>query len=342
MQLSQYNISQLASVKVVRDPVAGAFARTPLRPDVYMGIEIEGEDAVVSTNMYAELNTLGWSVHGDDSLRHGGVEFVLSDPLNGDLLASAIYGMFQLRRDRELTWDPSPRAGTHFHINVSDKTVGFVQAFTALAYCLDELIFLVAGEDRRWCSYCNSMNTLPVNVLRSLLINREYEAYEGWAGAWPVSSRDRYYGVNLSAVSKFGTVELRHFPTPVREEQVWDWMDLCQILYTVAEEFENSETPAADVLDALQDPAAILSKFPMFSSIEDAAERVQAAAEELGTVLTFEEDHAGNAAVHTGVRATLPYLTEGPDLAAFIQAAGASMRASYFDDPDPSDDYEEL
>ena len=124
---------------------------------------------------------------------------------------------------------------------------------------------------------------------------------------------------------------------------MWDWMDLCQILYTVAEEFENSESPAADVLDALQDPAAILSKFPMFSSIEDAAERVQAAAEELGTVLTFEEDHAGNAAVPTGVRATLPYLSEGPDgLAALIQRASQSVRASYFDDPDPSDDYEEL
>nr|DAL53122.1 MAG TPA_asm: Putative amidoligase enzyme [Caudoviricetes sp.] len=301
MHLNEFSISQLTGVRVVQDVAPGEYSRLPLRPDIYMGIEIEGEGAHIGGALNA-ISTLGWSLAHDDSLRHDGMELVLTAPLNGERLASAISGLFSLKEDGDVEWHASPRAGTHFHMNVSDRNVGFVQAITALAYCVDELIFSFADEDRKWCSYCNSLNTLPTVVLRSLLVNRQFESYNGWTSAWPISSRDRYYGFNLSSISKFGTVELRYFPTPDSEQQVWDWLDMCQSLFSVAEDYEDREDPARAVLDdLLEDPAAILARLPMLASIQGAADSVKAAAEELDTTLSYEEDHAGSMAQPTGI-----------------------------------------
>lgn len=301
MQLNEYSISQLTGVRVVQDVAPGKYSRLPLRPDIYMGVEIEGEGAHIG-GAHNAISTLGWSLAHDDSLRHDGMELVLTAPLNGERLASAISGLFSLKEDGDVEWHASPRAGTHFHMNVSDRNVGFVQAITALAYCVDELIFSFADEDRKWCSYCNSLNTLPTVVLRSLLVNRQFESYNGWTSAWPIASRDRYYGFNLSSISKFGTVELRYFPTPDSEQQVWDWLDMCQSLFSVAEDYEDREDPARAILDdLLEDPAAILARLPMLASIQGAADSVKAAAEELDTMLSYEEDHAGSMAQPTGI-----------------------------------------
>ena len=321
MQLNEYSISQLTGVRVVQDVAPGEYSRLPLRPDIYIGVEIEGEGAHIG-RAHGDLSTLGWSVAHDDSLRHDGMELVLTAPLNGERLASAISGLFSLRENGDVDWHGSPRAGTHFHMNVSDRNVGFVQAITALVYCVDELIFSFADEDRKWCSYCNSLNTLPTSALRSLLINRQFETYNGWAGAWPVSQRDRYYGFNLASVSKFGTVELRYFPTPDSEEQVWDWLDMCQSLFTVAEDYEGREDPARAILDdLLEEPATILARLPMLASILGAAASVKAAAEELDTTLSYEEDHAGNMAQSTGI--SLESLLQMQEELSTITAAGS-------------------
>lgn len=301
MQLNEYSISQLAGVRIVQDVPPGTYSRMPLRPDVYMGIEIEGEEAHLPVDCHTSCSKLGWTITNDDSLRFDGVEFVLTAPLNGERLASSVSGLFALKRVGDVGWEDSPRSGTHFHLNVSDKNVGFVQAITALVYCVDELIFTLAGEDRKWCSYCNSLNTLPVTSLRSLLLNRPYERYHGWAGAWPVSARDRYYGFNLTSISKFGTVEFRYFPTPTEEGQVWEWMDLCQALYTIAEGFENEEDAARAVLDAITaDPASILESLPMLAAIEGAVDSMKTAAEELDDTLSFDADHISDLPQATG------------------------------------------
>lgn len=292
MQLSEFPISSLTGVRVVQEIAAGEFSRTPLLPELFTGIEIEGEDVSFSYSTETQLRSLGWALHHDDSLRRDGMEFVLDQPLNGEKLGAAVTGIFNIYREGTVQWRPSPRAGTHIHLNASHKTVGFVQAFTALVYCVDELIFTFADEDRRWCSYCNSLNTLPPSVLQALLVNREYEDYNGWQGAWPISARDRYYGCNITSLAKYGTVELRYFPTPTSEEQLWLWLDLCHALYRVAEAYEGEDNPAGAVIDrAMNDTAGLLAEIKFLAKDDEAIQSVQEAAQELQSILEVVPDN---------------------------------------------------
>lgn len=290
MQLKDMTISAIAGVRVVQEVAVGNFSRAPLLPSLFSGIEIEGENASMDGG-HSSIGSHGWDVHGDDSLRDRGLEFVLAQPLNGDRLAAAITGLFNLYESGEVSWEASPRSGTHIHVNVSDRTMGFVQAFTTLVYCVDELIFNFADENRRWCSYGNSLNTLPIGVLRSLLKDREVNPrFTSWSTAWPLGSRDRYYGCNLASVSKFGTVELRYFPTPTSEDQLWSWMDLSHSLYMMAERFEGADDPAMAVIDAITTNAeAVLADIVGLPSDGTAVASAMEAAEELKTILDAED-----------------------------------------------------
>lgn len=291
MQLSEFPISSLTGVRVVQEIAAGEFSRLPLLPELFTGIEIEGEGVTISRSAETRMRSLGWALHHDDSLRRDGMEFVLDQPLNGEKLGAAITGLFNIYGEGDVYWEPSPRAGTHIHLNASHKTVGFVQAFTTLVYCVDELIFSFADEDRRWCSYCNSLNTLAPSTLQALLVNRQYAEYEGWRGAWPISDRDRYYGCNITSIAKYGTVELRYFPTPTSEEQLWLWLDLCHALYQVAEAYEGEDNPAGAVIDrAMRDTAGLLGEIKFLAQDNEAIQSVQEAAQELQSILEVEPD----------------------------------------------------
>lgn len=289
MQLKDIAISSLVGCRVVREMPVGEVTRLPLRPDVFMGIEIEGEGYDANEDGYSGMIEAGWRVVDDPSLRDSGVELVLREPLAGEKLAYAVTSLFNQVRERNVVWDTSPRAGTHFHVNASDKTMGFVQAFTALAYCIDELIFAFAGEDRRWCSYCNSLNTLSPVVLRLFLVNREVgRHFGGWHNVWPLSEADRYYGFNVASLDRFGTLELRYFPSPTSEKELWSWMDLCQTMYTIAERFAEEENPAQAVIDyAIEHTEAMLGELPMLPSMP---ESVREAAEELHIIISTEVD----------------------------------------------------
>src|SRR5690606_34389448 len=110
-----------------------------------------------------------------------------------------------------------------------DRPLSHLQAMSALVYCIEPLIFRFAGEDRRWCSYCNSLNTVPSFRIKQLLGTTDSDSTE-WYNFWSASSGDRYYGFNLTSIGKYGTIEFRYFPTPANKSQLWSWIDLCHAI----------------------------------------------------------------------------------------------------------------
>lgn len=224
------SVSELTGAIVRSVFSVGHVDRMPLVPDLLCGVEIEAEQASIDDNI--NLYELGWGTHVDHSLRDG-IEFVLNDPLAGDKLAWAIEGLYNAMPE-ELEFSPNPRAGTHVHINVSDRSMAVVQAMFTLMYALDRLVFEWAGDDRLWCSYCNSLNTLPPNTLRTLLRDDDRS---GWYKEmlWPNNNSDRYYGFNVTSLFKYGTVEFRYFPTTTSKDKMWEWLDFCQLVFKYAD-----------------------------------------------------------------------------------------------------------
>ena len=269
-------------------------SRLPLAPLMLTGIEVEAEAVDINDRRF--FSASGWDTHNDASLRNG-VEFVLSSPLGGENLGSAIDGLYD--HQDVCRFAPSPRAGTHIHINVSDKTWGTVQVIFALIYCLDRVLFNWAGVDRMWCSYCNSLNTMPLDSIVRLLQNGEHPYVPS---LWSTGANDRYYGLNVASVWKHGTLEFRHFPTTTNKEELWSWVDFCHAVSMYADEVvaqhdPNSEASIVEAVlrDASQPEILLLRIFDKapavlegLTSEEGWQQHISSAAEELELLLSAD------------------------------------------------------
>lgn len=294
MQPKLVPISSLSgiAVKTVMQ-VDTSLSRLPLVEHLLTGIEVEAEN--VEWGRDVNLYSSGWTAHEDGSLRDGGVEWVLERPLAGAELATAVSHLYA----QDLDYGPSPRAGTHIHVNMTDRSFGDVQAMLTLMYCIDRLVFAWADEDRMWCSYCNSLNTLPPFTLRSALLDEE-DPYLSAQRVWPQSNSDRYYGFNVAALWKYGTLEFRYFPTINAEHRMWQWLDFCHAVYrwcTTVPSLDSDVSMAQQVLRrVLDNPDALLAEvFAGADSVEQGLRAMPGweasmveAAEELALLLSVD------------------------------------------------------
>lgn len=295
MRPKNLSVQELTGVNPRSVIAARAVSRRPLVEGLLCGIEIEAEQV---ERLSVNFGSIGWTTHHDHSLRDG-LEFVLSEPLSDDRLAAAVEGLYDNIPDR-LLFSPSPRAGTHIHINVSDKTFGVVQGMFAVMYIIDRLVFEWAGDDRLWCSYCNSLNTLPSHTLRRVLRNTDspswYREY-----LWPHRDGDRYYGFNVSSLFKYGTLEFRYFPTTTDKDKLWEWLDFTQLVFKYANELSVADDASiADVVmeAVLDDPQAFMEKLfaaapEVLAGLTANGHWVQAmldAVDELSTILSIDDE----------------------------------------------------
>lgn len=291
MHPNQITVSEISGLRCRSAVAVLTGTREPINPRLLTGIEVEGEEACLPESASYMLSDGGWLTHDDGSLRESGIELVLREPLYGTELSGAIDVLFNAW-DEGLEFYPSPRAGTHIHLNMTDRPLSHLQSLTALMYCFDPIVFRLAGEDRQWCSYANSLSSIKPNALQALLSERGVDRGEWWR-VWPVDSSDRYYGFNISSIGKYGSVEFRHFPTPESKDQLWTWIDLCHALYDASAEWQNSDSPAKAVLEAAQEnPYRILNileeacKRPL--AFDGWEEEVKALAEDLYITLSVK------------------------------------------------------
>lgn len=192
-------------------------------PEQLIGIEIEVESKALK---YGTHNLFPyWNKIGDGSLLSG-AEFVLQQPLAGSSLSTAIHQFFsQIKTQRATT------SSTHIHVDMmEDNTnVNTVQAMLLLVYILEKALYNVADPGREWCGYTNSLSSAPEDMLAELLrpdlidnVDSLITVCNNGYGA------GRYYGFNVLALQKYGSVEFRYFPTATSPEELVDWVMLVQ------------------------------------------------------------------------------------------------------------------
>lgn len=196
-------------------------------PNELMGIELEAEGVYIADN--SVLAFAGWRTEIDGSLRRDGREFVLAAPLSGSALTRAIHTLYAARTQSIVNFQTSPRAGTHVHINWQDNTVASAASLIALMYCIEPLVYAWADEDRAWCSYCNPLSDIGSTVMASLLNLDEYTD-DMWLMSEVADGRvGRYFGLNFAALSKYGTMEFRYFPSTTSAADMVKWVKFVQL-----------------------------------------------------------------------------------------------------------------
>lgn len=197
-------------------------------PEQLIGIEIEVESNVCEH--VPEANTLipYWTTHRDGSLRRG-VEFVLQTPQSGNTLGKAISQFFTTAKlSRAIT------SSTHIHLDMMEETTSpdHLQTLVLMIYVLEPGIFALADPGREWSGFTNRLSTAPDSTIMSLLHPQLSDGV--LRSVCGDGGRDRYYGLNVMSLAKYGSLEFRYFPTATSMEELVDWISLVQTFKKVA------------------------------------------------------------------------------------------------------------
>lgn len=253
----------------IRDFSTQGHPRFPLS----LGIEVELEHVAFNSTAsddYDEDDDLGevsgytaptsiteyWNVHEDGSLRDG-LEFSFARPLSGNFVEYAVDALFSGIAD----YDNTPRCSTHIHVGAGDLSVENLQAFVALLACVEEGIYNLTTPDRKWCGYAMPITSMSNARLRKLFSTTNVRDF--MAGVSPAGSRqERYYGCNLMALAKFGTIEFRYFQGVEGQSTLLTWADMVTHL------MKNATTLSWPILhEASADMASFTSLLSSFLGI---------------------------------------------------------------------------
>lgn len=201
----------------------------PLESD-FVGIEIEVE--AYDGDSMALLPE--WVTHVDHSLRNG-LEFVTSAPVGGQQLTATINKFFSNNH----TYNITPRTSVHIHVNASDNmTVEQFRNMLVLMYVIEPAVFRWADENRKWCGYCAPLTDIAPNRLVTILNENEKEG-ELVKAVRGENGRDRYFGFNISAYAKHGTVEFRYFPCTNNRDTMVSWVKFAMMVKRAATQYET-------------------------------------------------------------------------------------------------------
>jgi hypothetical protein len=233
-------------------------------PAQFIGVEIELEgQSNKEIRVHNENGQPFWVQHQDGSLR-GGVEFVLSQPMMGSTLKEAIHYWFRTFK----TYNDSPRTSIHVHINMlqDEESLEGLRNMLVLYYMFEDVFFAIADENRKWNGYCNPFEDDPPEVLQAFMRADEPQTI---ARNWGRGDRggDRYYGLNLLALGRFGTLEFRHMPLIRDEERLFDWIKLIMELKLAANRMADENTTPTEIFKTPDDLQKLVTYMPRFGEV---------------------------------------------------------------------------
>lgn len=232
-------INEMRLNELMPMPRAPAAVEAGHRWDDTFGIELELENV-----RQREDGTIGdfdyWRHHRDGSLL-GGMELVLNPPRNGPRLVSAINEFYAFTGE----YTGGLRTSTHVHINASDLTVGQLRSVILFTYAIENPLFRVVGESRKWCGYAMGLSEMAPRRFRNIMRTTSNQTFSSAIHA--PRGGERYYGLNVASIQKHGSLEFRHFPGAPTREELESWLDLVKGLKRLGQAI-----PVPNILDALE------------------------------------------------------------------------------------------
>lgn len=197
--------------------------------------EFEGTGKFDFATPYGERIQPYFSTHTDGSLRNGGTEFVLREPLFGEELLAAIRAMDDV--SRALRFKSSYRTSMHVHLDMERATYPDQVLSVALLYAIAEpFLYKFVGQARDMCNYCLPWYRHDQHFNLFLKGIKEVEALShGHKTAKLKALKEyKYSGLNFFSLGDYGTLEFRHAPVGMEASRVVDWINLIQSMKAYA------------------------------------------------------------------------------------------------------------
>ena len=163
------------------------------------GVEVEVE-GVTSTDGLA-----GWAPHTDGSLRNHGMEFV-TDPIAADTVVSRLENLYETKRRNG--WVTSIRTGIHVHADMRLKTGEQLRRLLACYVLTEAPLFSYVGRERETSIFCVPYYLAPHGL-------QAFSRYlrRGGDTIRLLHETHKYSALNLSSITRLGTIEFRQAPT---------------------------------------------------------------------------------------------------------------------------------
>lgn len=207
-------------------------------PDQLIGLEVEVDlperNSTTELFRWPEHYAPYWNKTRDGSLRNGN-EYVLAAPMAGNMLSDAICKLFHGGTSIFRTTTGS----THIHVDMleDDTPIACVQVLVLLLFMLEGAIFTACDPGREWCGYTNKLSSAPDALLGSVLncdLNESADTFLDAISGHAAANIGRYYGLNLQALAKYGSVEFRYFPTATSADELASWVTMVQMFKKAA------------------------------------------------------------------------------------------------------------
>lgn len=202
-------------------------------PSCNIGAEFEYEGVSdptfiqTSASPYAGL----WEYHRDDSLKDEGAEFVFRAPLFGEDAYNAINWLMDYATNKKFKC--SLRAGVHFHLDVRDMEIQQLIGLIILYTIVEPILYRFIGDNRENSIYCVPFYKADeslldaCSIITNALVDFRLETHSVIKAS---ESFERYAGLNLNALSKYGSVEFRHLRTTHDKDRVFNWVNMIMSL----------------------------------------------------------------------------------------------------------------
>lgn len=220
---------------------------TLVLPETYMGLEFEIENYPRNTPLGADIQNF-WAIKEDHSLRNSGMEFVFNQPLFGKDITSALDAFLAWQKKTKI--QTSVRTGLHVHLDVRELPVRSLVSFLMIYTSMEPLIYRWVGAAREESNFCvpfyYSDESLrgAFSIISGLM---EDDSEMSKSGAHKGTARhhserfERYSGLNLQALYRFGSVEFRQMPMIFDRERIVDWMNIILSIKKLAKSMEANE-----------------------------------------------------------------------------------------------------
>jgi len=181
--------------------------------EVGIEIEMEGRGLDLGAINY-------WDITRDGSLRGEAVEYVLKQPSLRNRFKSRLDYLQRELKKNESRLEPSDRCGVHIHVNCQHMQVEEVFRFITLYYIFENLLVAWCGEDREGNLFCLRATDAEF-LIPSIIRCKKQHSFRNVS-----NDTFRYAALNLSALSKYGSLEFRAMRSPEDFSSIETWANL--------------------------------------------------------------------------------------------------------------------
>lgn len=186
------------------------------KPEQKFGIEIEMEGNLLP--MPEHIDKI-WRIKHDGSLRGNGLEYVFNSPVEYNKALKHIKELYNVFKTFDIS--PSDRCGVHIHVNMLYNTIEEIFNNIILYLIFEDLLLLYCGEDRIGNTFC-----LRASDAEWMILQLIKDKKDGVFSRVLDIERFKYGALNLSALSKFGSLEYRALGTPEKADRIICWFNM--------------------------------------------------------------------------------------------------------------------